>query len=470
MPRGVGDGVDTTFVLHSKIVRIVAPVKHIPRPLSEEVMFLRVLALAILAVFVCPTLARPSPWTEDKALRDATVRGAVPKTIPHYTLNLDLPPQDRWTHIASLPQYANAAEEIQAYLSSQVPKWLVPLIKTIGKDVVPYFGSELGLEMQGLAKALKMDVGNLVAINLIMQLEHIGVNCSDWNNTGPTRPNDPGCVDVDPQQEWCYCHKKANVHRLFSTSVLKEAYGAAVEGPGMCTSVVVENPEGAIYHGRNLDWNIPVVLRKMVCDVDYQRGNATVFTGTTVVGFVGVVNGMKKGVFSASIDARGKGGKILANLLQALLHKSKTPAQHLRAVLSDANADTFANAVKLLSTGHQIDMNYFIVGGTKTGEGAVISRDRNKAADVWYMNNSNPVNGWWRLETNYDHWDPVPKADDRRTPGNANVAKMGQAGIGTDGSGLFKGVMTLWPTFNHHTDYTGIFSAAHDVYTSTVWE
>ena len=28
------------------------------------------------------------------------------------------------------------------------------------------------------------------------------------------------------------------------------------------------------------------------------------------------------------------------------------------------------------------------------------------------------ADGWFRLETNYDHWNPVPTADDRRTPGD----------------------------------------------------
>ena len=85
------------------------------------------------------------------------------------------------------------------------------------------------------------------------------------------------------------------------------------------------------------------------------------------------------------------------------------------------------------------------------------------------MNTSDPATGWWRLETNYDHWNPVPKADDRRTPGNANVRAMGRNGIGEDGSGLFDSVITKWPTFNHHTDYSGIYSAAKGIYKSYSW-
>ena len=41
-------------------------------------------------------------------------------------------------------------------------------------------------------------------LNLVMQIEEIGLNCSNWNETGPTTKDDPGCVAVDPSQEWCY--------------------------------------------------------------------------------------------------------------------------------------------------------------------------------------------------------------------------------------------------------------------------
>lgn len=41
-------------------------------------------------------------------------------------------------------------------------------------------------EMRGLSKACGLQLGDVVAGNLVYQLEGIGVNCSNWNNTGPT--------------------------------------------------------------------------------------------------------------------------------------------------------------------------------------------------------------------------------------------------------------------------------------------
>ena len=220
------------------------------------------------------------------------------------------------------------------------------IIEAIGNDIHPYFG-DYGDEMVGAAAALGLKPGDIVMLNLAYQLEYLGLNCSNWNNTGPTVPDDPGCVDVDPKQDWCYCQalQRRGYDVADERTMLPPADGwrqgrrgaggsgsgssggrdgsSYVSGP--CTSVVAEDAHGSIWHGRNLDWNLPPVLRSLVVDLDYQRGNETVFTGTTFVGFSGVMSGIRAGGWSASIDARGKGGKLSKNLLQALLQHSATP-------------------------------------------------------------------------------------------------------------------------------------------------
>ena len=70
-----------------------------------------------------------------------------------------------------------------------------------------------------------------------------------------------------------------------------------------------------------------------------------------------------------------------------------------------------------------MDEAYYIVGGAGKGEGAVVTRDRIGAADVWRL----PPQGWFILQTNYDHWETPPASDDRRTPGEKHMAALGQA-------------------------------------------
>ena len=54
-------------------------------------------------------------------------------------------------------------------------------------------------------------------------------------------------------------------------------------------------------------------------------------------------------------------------------------------------------------------------------KGCVITRDSDKAADVWNMADAGK---WYILETNYDHWKQPLFVDDRRTPANKCMQKM----------------------------------------------
>ncbi|MRB67604.1 linear amide C-N hydrolase, partial [Bacillus thuringiensis] len=74
---------------------------------------------------------------------------------------------------------------------------------------------------------------------------------------------------------------------------------------------------------------------------------------------------------------------------------------------------------------------YFIVGGNKTGQGCIITRSRTKSLDVWDLGTRN--SSWFLLETNYDHWKAPLFLDDRRTPGNRCMRKLGQKNVGFPG-------------------------------------
>ena len=89
-----------------------------------------------------------------------------------------------------------------AYLDAYLPTWAQPLVEKIGENVEPYFrdfGDEIiGLASMsfsvcrtlgvitdptlwhivylGLAKALGAPMGDLVALNLVYQIEHVGLN------------------------------------------------------------------------------------------------------------------------------------------------------------------------------------------------------------------------------------------------------------------------------------------------------
>ena len=62
-----------------------------------------------------------------------------------------------------------------------------------------------------------------------------------------------------------------------------------------------------------------------------------------------------------------------------------------------------ASAVALFESGNLIDDGYFIVGGASDGEGAVVSRARNRNVDTWMIDETDEKSGWYRLETNYEY-------------------------------------------------------------------
>jgi len=127
------------------------------------------------------------------------------------------------------------------------------------------------------------------------------------------------------------------------------------------------------------------------------------------------------------------------------------------------NENTYASAVENLSTGHLIADVYYIIGGVSANEGAVISRNRLNASDVWVLNSTK----WFEVQTNYDHWNQPPWFDDRVVPADEAMTALGQENLSLDG--LFK-VLSVKPVLNIQSTFTMLTSAGEGVYTSlTRW-
>jgi acid ceramidase len=75
--------------------------------------------------------------------------------------------------------------------------------------------------------------------------------------------------------------------------------------------------------------------------------------------------------------------------------------------------------------------------------GAIITRDREGAADVWKLGTNGSE--WFMAQTNYDHWAPPLIIDDRITPANRCLNKMGQNN--SSFAGLFN-VLSSKPVLN----------------------
>lgn len=90
----------------------------------------------------------------------------------------------------------------------------------------------------------------------------------------------------------------------------------------------------------------------------------------------------------------------------SLSHRLLVPR---RLVLTQVleTAGTYDEAVLLLGKQGLVDEVYYAVAGSQSGQGAVVTRGRDRTVDVWRLGASSSAE-WFRVETNYDHWQPVP--------------------------------------------------------------
>ena len=388
------------------------------------------------SLFLLTLLITCSSWLHDESQRKLA-DGKRSADVKTFVVNLDLPQNERWQEVGEL--YADRAWQLVKYLKDNLPDgWLEPLEQVAGR-LMPFF-TDYGEEMQGYAKALGVTDGDIVMINLVYQLEHLGLGCGMANTTGPANPK--LCPDGGRPQAY------GNLQMLDEDDLISER-----DGPGMCTSFVAHNPEGEIFHGRNLDWNLQDSLKEFIINVDYTRQGQVTFSGTTIVGFVGILHAVKENAFSWSMDARRKGGSILFNTLEAMFHAgARTPEQHARTVFESGDILKYDDAVSALSTHNIVNPAYYIVSGVQVPQGIVLARSREGVANSWRMEDT--IAGqqtWWVGITNYDLEHTPPPSDDRSTPLTENLNALAGQSFGE--SEIWT-ILKTWPTFNAHTDIT----------------
>ena len=231
------------------------------------------------------------------------------------------------------------------------------------------------------------------------------------------------------------------------------AYGHSVTNKA-CTSIVAETMNGTIYHGRNLDYSFTNVLRNIVITAEFQSGGKTVYTGTTFVGYIGLLTGQRPHAYTITLDERDQGDWWM-NALEALAAGTHGIASFLiRDTLADQSLD-FDAAIENLAYHPLIAPCYIIVGGCSAMQGAVITRNRIADLDIWRLKSFEGE--WFLVETNYDHWEPPPKSDNRRDPAIKGMNETGRANLSP--TSLFR-VLSTPPVLNNSTTYTVTMAAS----------
>ncbi|XP_014641771.1 PREDICTED: acid ceramidase isoform X1 [Ceratotherium simum simum] len=229
-------------------------------------------------------------------------------------------------------------------------------------------------------------------------------------------------------------------------------------------AAVTDIPLGHLLHGRNMDfgiflgwninnhsWVITEELKPLTVNLDFRRNNKTVFKSSSFAGYVGMLTGFKPGLFSLTLNERFSTNGGYIGVLEWLLGKKDAMwiGFIIRSVLE--NSTSYEEAKNILTKTKILAPAYFILGGNKSGEGCVITRDRKQALDVYELN---PKQGrWYVVQTNYDRWKNPFFLDDRRTPTKMCLNRTTQKNISF---ATIYDVLSTKPVLNKLTVYTAL--------------
>lgn len=335
------------------------------------------------------------------------------RVAPRFTVNLDLPPKQRWGEV--IHEYSGQIEQLLAFLEKYVPSEALDVLGVVGGKVETAIPYPYNQELVGIAESLKgVNIGDVILANTLYEI-------TAWS------------------------------------------HGDGDGGFKACTSIVAEDTKGVMFHARNLDYSLVKLLSNLTITVDFQRGGATVYTGTTFAGFIGLLTGQKPHGYTISLNERDRGEPWM-NAIDALADGlGAVAAFRIRDALASEEFD-YEKALAFLTDTPLIAPCYIIIGGVEPSQGAVVTRDRNADLDLWEVDVDKGA--WFVVETNYDHWKAPPPDDDRRTPAIKAMNEVGRAGIGA--VGLFD-VLSTPPVLNNRTTYTVVMSAAQpEIYNTLI--
>lgn len=334
-------------------------------------------------------------------------------SLPVIKVDLSAAPIDRWVSAATT--YRQEIHDLLSIMKLMFGKYAPEVMLLIEKEFAPLLKrmpAEYAQEMQGVARGSMLDIGDVVLYNIF--------------------------------------------YELFT----------------FCTSIVAQDTQGNVFHGRNLDfgllpaynfsaheWDLTTLLRPLTVSVDFVQDGALLYRSVHFVGYVGILSAMRPGGYAVTVDDRFD-DSFDAGLIQWIKNPSD-PAQFFGLVLRNLFASTasYDAAIPVLQDTQLISPIYFIVSGAATAEGAVVTREKNVTLSIATLQSQLDVGTFYLVETNYDHYyndAPAPWYDQRRYAAmqclNATTAS------GLDWSSLYN-VLYTKPVRNQLTTYTILMSA-----------
>ena len=162
--------------------------------------------------------------------------------------------------------------------------------------------------------------------------------------------------------------------------------------PNVCTStsIVAQTLNDKIYHARNMDYPFTSLLKDLTVQVDFVENGKVSYTGTTFVGYVGLLTGQKPHRFTLALNQRKSNHGWSQDLLDIMTH-SRTCSLLIRDTLArpSHNDQGFEVFVDLLPFNLLLTSCYIVVGGVSHNEGAVVTIGPSVGDVLWLGSHQN---------------------------------------------------------------------------------
>lgn len=369
--------------------------------------------------------------------------------MPTHIINLDAPPEKRWSHI--LPLYREASGALQDKVAMQTARHHAEFASALSEFTAASIERfEFGREMVGIAAELEVDVSQVMMTQLWLETS---MGCSSVVTT-----TDAGLIGGERGRE---------------------------------VPFII----------RTMDWGLEE-MRAVTFQAKFVREGRVVFVATTAAGYVGCITGYRPGCFGLSINYR-LGRDLRGGLdvrVPAVLRRVRAGTQLGHApitFMARAALDAFTSYGAIAAHAKTVELIspcYIALCGLEAGEGCVITRSPTPAEQlpVWELAGSEPLDGIGaNCQTNDDYftegdgwapsgdlerpWTRDPSAKGKQSCHRRNLANSGfgllkakqkeEGSVGLNPEDLWL-LMSVMPIFNPDTIYTTSMCPSTDHYSS----
>lgn len=221
-------------------------------------------------------------------------------------------------------------------------------------------------------------------------------------------------------------------------SMILSQFAYEQNSPAFCSGILAAMPNGTVVHGRNMDYNLMIMVNgrplgwpDITVEVTFIRGGRPLMTSVTWPGLLGFHTAMRlDGGWTFEQQTRRLGDDMRLNLGAA---RRGGQGFLLLARRTMERVPDFEAALRALWTANVMSPQYFVMAGPGPYQGAVLTMDRggrHEPDSPPLLRLSEKKNRWHLVQTNDDHFHPP--ADYRRPLQERKLSAAVQTEVSTE--------------------------------------